>query len=201
VTLGGAVVSLQGGAGFLTFGNSLLVKNTAARGAAFAGTGTTFINTTIADNEGAAIFGIAASSELPPIGDPVAPQPIQFNNTIVSGGSSSACGPPDTAAPYINLGHNLQYPSASCGASIPVGGPQLGPYYIPLPLSPAANAGNDAVCAAAPIAGRDFWGKTRPKGNHCTIGAAEADIQNIVEQSFAPIIKAVSTLLRCSCIP
>jgi hypothetical protein len=200
-SLGGAVVSMHGGEDFLVFGNSLLVKNTAPQGAAFAGTGTTFINTTIADNVGAAVFGIASSSVLPPIGGTLSPQPVQFSNTIVSGATSSACGPPDTAAPYINLSHNLQYPSASCGATIPVGGPQFGPSYIPLPSSPAANGGNDAACAAVPIAGRDFWGKTRPKGNHCTIGAAEADIQNIIEQGLAPIIKAVSTLFRCSCNP
>lgn len=198
-TAGGALVGLQSGDGSVELSNSILVKNVAASGAAFAGNGVTFINTTLAGNDGPAVSAMASVASLPIAGGPIGPQPIRFHNTIVSGGTGNPCGPADPAGPYQDLGNNLQYPVNSCGASIAVGAPQFGPSYIPLPSSPAANAGNDAVCAAVPIAGRDIWEKTRPKGRHCTIGAAEADIQNIVRQALAPLVNGISSLLRCSC--
>jgi predicted outer membrane repeat protein len=199
-TAGGGLVGLQSGDGSVELSNSILVKNVAAVGAAFAGNGVTFINTTLADNAGPAVSAMASvASGLPIAGGPIGPQPIRFHNTIMSGGTGGPCGPADPAGPYQDLGNNLQYPVNSCAASIAVGAPQFGPSYIPLPSSPAAHAGNDAVCAAVPIAGRDIWDKTRPKGPHCAIGAAEADIQNIVEQALAPLIDRVSTVLRCFC--
>jgi hypothetical protein len=199
-TAGGAIVGLQSGDGSVELSNSVLVKNVAASGAAFAGNGVTFVNATLADNDGPAISGMASVASLPIAGGSIGPQPIRFHNTIVSGGTGNPCGPADPLAPYQDLGNNLQYPVDSCAASIAVGAPQFGPSYIPLPSSPAANAGNDAVCAAVPIAGRDIWDRTRPKGPHCTIGAAEADIQNIVRQALAPVIDGVSTFLRCFCV-
>lgn len=198
-TAGGAIVGLQSGDGSVELSNSILVKNVALSGAAFAGNGVTFINTTLADNDGPAVSAMASVLSLAIAGGPIGPQPIRFHNTIVSGGTGNPCGPADPAGPYQDLGNNLQYPVNSCAASIAVGAPQFGPSYIPLPSSPAANAGNDAVCAATPIAGRDIWDKTRPKGPHCTIGAAEADIQNIVQQALAPLVNGISILLKCSC--
>ena len=43
-------------------------------------------------------------------------------------------------------------------------------------LSPSAaiDAGDDAVCAAAPVSGLDQRGHFRPAGSHCDIGAFEA---------------------------
>lgn len=41
--------------------------------------------------------------------------------------------------------------------------------------SPAVDAGNDTVCAAAPINGVDQRGVTRPQGTHCDIGAVEME--------------------------
>jgi hypothetical protein len=40
--------------------------------------------------------------------------------------------------------------------------------------SPAIDAGSDAVCAAAPVSGKDQRGIARPYGAHCDIGASEA---------------------------
>jgi hypothetical protein len=46
-----------------------------------------------------------------------------------------------------------------------------------LPGSPAINAGNDAICAAAPVNQLDQRGFTRPGTGHthCSIGAYEFD--------------------------
>ncbi|MBV8033652.1 hypothetical protein [Roseateles sp.] len=197
---GGAIVSLQTGDATLQLSNSLLVKNVAPTGAAFAGEAASFINVTIADNDGPAISGIAASALLPVVGGSTGPLPIRVQNTILSGGTTAACGPPNVAAPLEDLGGNLQYPGASCAATIAVGAPAFGPSYIPLPASPAANAGNDAVCAAPPVAGRDMWGIARPSGVHCTVGASESDIRNIVNRAMRPLKDAVDQVLRCACL-
>jgi predicted outer membrane repeat protein len=198
-TAGGAVVSLQDEDGSIQLANSLLVKNTAPAGAALVGQAADFINTTIADNAGPAVSAAGTISPFPPIGGPAGPRPIRFHNTIISGGAAAPCGPPDAAAPYQDLGNNLQYPAAACAASIAVAAPGFGPSYIPLPTSPAAQAGSDPVCAASPVGGRDIWGTVRPKGAHCAIGAAETDIQQMVSQTLSPITRAISEILACSC--
>ncbi|RLT36869.1 MAG: hypothetical protein DWI57_14290, partial [Chloroflexi bacterium] len=77
--------------------------------------------------------------------------------------------------------------SFACGFTDGVDGniigfdPILGTLVVPtsysmalLPGSPAIDAGDDAVCAAAPVNGFDFNGVTRPQGAHCDIGAVEA---------------------------
>jgi hypothetical protein len=197
-TVGGAMVGLQtGGDAWAELSNTIIVKNVAPIGAAFAGNGATFINTTLTDNNGPAVSAMGNVGPLAIVPGLTAPQPIRFHNTIVSGGTGNPCGPADPAGPYQDLGNNLQYPVNSCGSGIAVGAPQFGPSYIPLPSSPAANAGNDAVCAAVPVAGRDIWDKTRPKGPHCTIGAAESDIQNMIQQALSPLLRGVSNVLKC----
>ena len=45
--------------------------------------------------------------------------------------------------------------------------------------SAAIDAGNDGVCAAAPVKGVDQRGVLRPTGPHCDIGADEARIDLI----------------------
>jgi CSLREA domain-containing protein len=56
-------------------------------------------------------------------------------------------------------------------------GPLTGfPAYFPLNTgSLAINAGNDAICAAAPVSNTSQNGMTRPQGAHCDIGAFEAN--------------------------
>jgi hypothetical protein len=83
-------------------------------------------------------------------------------------------------------GHNLQFPSADCGATIGVADPLLAPVGLTYnggptqtialqPGSPAINNGNDAVCAAGPVGGFDQRGFARPGTGHlhCSIGALE----------------------------
>ena len=47
--------------------------------------------------------------------------------------------------------------------------------------SVAINAGNDAICAAAPVSNRDQRGYTRPSGSHCDIGAFEFGAVNPIQ--------------------
>lgn len=67
----------------------------------------------------------------------------------------------------------------TCGTASLTGDPVLGslvgsPAYFPLGAgSPAINAGDDAICAAAPVNNASQNGVTRPQGAHCDIGSYE----------------------------
>jgi len=73
-----------------------------------------------------------------------------------------------------------------CGIQISYGlDPLLGPLannggstltHALLPGSPAIDAGDPAVCAAAPVNNLDHRGVARPQGSACDIGAVEADL-------------------------
>ena len=120
-----------------------------------------------------------------------------FNNTAGLGGNSlersgsgsmtvvntilyNRLGGANCAGSIADGGNNLSYSDSTCpGAHA---NPLLqslnsngGPTFTMLlgQGSPAINAGNDAVCAAAPISGLDQRGVTRPLGAHCDIGAVE----------------------------
>lgn len=112
---------------------------------------------------------------------------VQVWNSILSGGDPVCAG----TAPQ-NQGHNLQHPGTSCGAGIDSADPRLespgfngGPLPSLLTIglradSPAIDAGNNSVCAAAPVNNEDQRGLPRPvDGNGdlipvCDIGAFEA---------------------------
>lgn len=194
---GGAIAATQTGDATVELANSLLVQNGAPSGAAFGGDGATLINTTIADNDGPAISPYTKQPSWTPSVAALPVQPIRFRNTIVAGGTGPACGAGDAKAPYRDLGNNLQYSGHSCSATIGSAYPLFGPSYIPLPLSPALNNGDDAVCAAAPIDGKDIWGKQRPNGAHCAIGAAEGDVANVIQQLVEQAGRVGSALARC----
>lgn len=61
--------------------------------------------------------------------------------------------------------------------------------FLPGAGSSALNAGNDSVCAAAPVNGLDQRGVRRPQGIHCDIGAVEVVVDPIFANGFdlAPI--------------
>ncbi len=81
---------------------------------------------------------------------------------------------------YIfDIGHNLQFPDASCGNTIPIANPQLGPLqdnggstftHALLAGSPAIDA---VPLAACPFAAADQRGIPRPQGAACDSGAVE----------------------------
>jgi CSLREA domain-containing protein len=112
---------------------------------------------------------------------------VQVWNSILSGGDPVCAG----TAPQ-NQGNNLQHPGTSCGVGIVSADPRLeSPVFNggPLPSlltiglradSPAIDAGNNTVCATAPVNNEDQRGQPRPvDGNGdlspiCDIGAFEA---------------------------
>jgi CSLREA domain-containing protein len=106
-----------------------------------------------------------------------------LRNTIVANSPSGA----NCFGTIEDGGHNLDS-QASCGwssddGSLSNAGPLLDApadngettqTMVPLPFSPAIDAGDDDVCRAAPVDNRDQRGVLRPVGPHCDIGAVEA---------------------------
>ncbi len=84
------------------------------------------------------------------------------NNNITDGGGNLSY--PDTTCPGINGDPLLGPLQNNVG---PTETMQLGPG------SAAIDAGNDAICAAAPVNNLDQRGIARPWGTHCDIGAVE----------------------------
>jgi len=92
--------------------------------------------------------------------------------------------------------NNLIEGDANCGAAL-TADPALGllgsnggstETMLPGTGSPAIDAGNDTVCAASPVNGRDQRGMPRPQGAHCDLGAVEVgDVtqKNITSFTFA----------------
>jgi hypothetical protein len=105
---------------------------------------------------------------------------VTLRNTIVANSASGGnCG-----GTITNGGNNIDS-GTTCGwgstsGSISNPDPLLGaltgsPAYFPLNSgSPAIDAGDDAVCAAAPVSNASQNGVIRPQGAHCDIGSYEA---------------------------
>jgi predicted outer membrane repeat protein len=153
-------------------GNALFVRNNAPAGSAFFGDDADFINSTVDSNVGGTAIMISA---------PRPPAHIRFLNSLVSNNPQGGCAPAGLFDDATH-GHNLQYPAADCGASITVANPHLDTMYIPLPKSPPMGNGDLTVCLKSPINGRDVYGLGRPSGGACTTGAAEGDIQVLVNR-------------------
>jgi len=105
---------------------------------------------------------------------------LTLSNTILANSpSGDDCASSGTlTASGVNL-----VMDGTCGSSFPSNtDPQLGPLadnggptqtMALLPGSPALDAADDTICAAAPVSGLDQRGVTRPQGTHCDIGAYE----------------------------
>lgn len=110
---------------------------------------------------------------------------LKMRNTIVSGSAGSDCLDTsyfgDIANEDIDDSNIIQ--DGSCNTQALAVNPRL------LPLSdnggqnhtheleqssPAIDAGDNAVCAAAPVNGLDQRGVARPNGNNCDVGAVES---------------------------
>jgi hypothetical protein len=164
------------------FANSVFIRNRSTQGgSAFQGTSAMFIASTIAGNDGVAVWP-EAPLIFQPFGTVIPNLAIRFVGSILLGGSGAPCGPAQGKVPYSNLGHTIQFPGASCGSGIPTAFPALGPFLVPLPWSPALNQGDDTVCQTAPVNGRDIFGEKRPMLESCSIGAAEGDIPRVVDE-------------------
>jgi hypothetical protein len=120
-----------------------------------------------------------------------------LRNTIVANNTSGISGGNCSGFP-INGGNNMD-DGISCGWGAASGSssttnPALGaltgsPAYYPLLAgSPAIDAGNAAVCEAAPVSNTSQNGLTRPQGLHCDIGSYEAPDTTVWFTIFLPLI-------------
>ncbi|MSQ85110.1 MAG: hypothetical protein EXR77_19920 [Myxococcales bacterium] len=117
-------------------------------------------------NSGTTVGGVQFSGE------------IAMKNTLIAGSvKGNDCG--GNSALTANVSNFVE--DASCSASLS-GNPKLGALasgggptqtLALLVGSPAIDAGDDAVCAAAPVSKVDQRGTARPQGVHCDIGAFE----------------------------
>lgn len=158
-----------------TIANSTISGNEAVQGAGLyvESTGTVTLThvTNAANNgkDGAAIYSAGA---------------VTLQGTILAGHGQGNCVA--VATPFNSLGHNL-VDDDTCPGLTAVGditgidallGPQQNnggptPTLALLPGSPAINAADDEVCAAAPIDNVDQRGVERPQFGGCDIGAYE----------------------------
>lgn len=173
-TFSGNRASSRGGAisagGATTIGNSTFWRNTAVLGGGAVrqhteGSMIELTNVTIAGAEGASLSGN-----------------LTLRNSLIA----NTAGAPNCAGTITTGGPNLEYPGTNCGASIQGSDPlleSLGSQGGPTPTvafesaSPARDAGDNAICAAAPVDGIDQRGRPRPLpvGGRCDLGAYELD--------------------------
>jgi len=174
------------GGGIFNFGGTATITNSTfsgnsaiGGGGAILGFGTagtlTITNSTFSGNSATNFGG----------GIRVAAGTATLRNTIVA---NSASGGNCSGLP-INGGNNIDS-GTTCGWSSTSGSmsntnPLLGaltgsPAYFPFTGdSPAFDAGNDAICAVAPVSNTSQNGLTRPQGAHCDIGSYELKIYGI----------------------
>jgi hypothetical protein len=171
------------GGSIVSQGSTINVINTTISGGQAAGTGggimtrggtLNIVNSTLNANARPQLFGSNAM--------------VTLSNTIIANGTGSMgsshgeCG---TLLTMTSLGNNLASDN-SCGliqaTDKPNTNPLLGvladnggttPTHAPALNSPAVDAGNNTVCAAAPVNSRDQIGTSRPQGAVCDIGAVE----------------------------
>jgi len=166
---GGGIYNM---AGAVTLINSTLSGNTARSGGGVfnqsSSGSVTIIHSTLFDNRGP-----SGGANLLTFGGPI----FLRNSIIANSQLSGNC----FANPFLifNSGHNLQFPNATCGSTIPIADPLLGPLqdnggptftHALLAGSPAIDAIPLAACSAAAA---DQRGVTRPQGPACDIGAFE----------------------------
>jgi len=153
--------------------NSLIVRNR-SRDAVLYANAMQIVNSTVADNLGG---GIVTQRGMLIIGRITAENyAIRLSNSLVFANSGGNC----IGDIFMDEGHNLQFPGASCGATIGIAYPWLDQRYAPYDWSPARFGGDDAICAATPIGGLDLFGERRAQSGSCSIGALEHSIDRLV---------------------
>lgn len=165
------------------FGNTAIGKDSS--GGAIVSTGSTgsltVINSTFSANSAAFVGGSIRLSG----------GTATLSNSIVA---NSPSGGNCSGIPVTDSGNNLDSAN-TCGFTInakistdPLLGTLTGsPAYFPLNAgSPAIDAGNDAICAAAPVSSTSQNGLARPQGPHCDIGSYEA------ADTIPPVVDSVA---------
>jgi predicted outer membrane repeat protein len=158
----GATVAFEANTPPWLLANVLIARNTGT--AAVAGADGSLVNSTITVNNA---LGVALSGR------------VRVTNTVLANNLPQNCQFSGAGA-LDNGGSNVQFPTTSCAASVAVADPMLDEFFVPAPESPLQNAGIDSICLAAPVFGRDVYGQHRPRATHCTIGAVEGDIDQLL---------------------
>lgn len=162
--------------GTITIANSAFSNNSANYGGGVinnSGTAT-ILNSTFSDNSAPAAGGGVATYK----GGSTIPT-TTIRNTILA--NSLAGGDCWTFGSAVLIGGNniIETTSTCTSLATITSDPSLGsitgsPAYFPLNAgSPAIDAGDDVVCAAAPVSNTSQNGVTRPQGAHCDIGSFE----------------------------
>jgi len=172
------------------FANTLMARNRATLngallGGTFVGADARFVNSTIMDNLGGGIVHVTPPGS-------VGPRPIVLRNTIVAANSGANCQsgaaaqPPGVGSSFVSDGNNLEFPTNTCSPTISVAEPNLDPLFIPVLGSPAKGNGDLATCLGELVSARDVYGKRRPQGISCSIGAAEGELdKQVVDRILA----------------
>jgi len=175
--LGGALYLAELGDEPLRLANVVLRDNVARLGGAATFTGNlSLMNVTAVRNAGGAFtYDLdatdqatisAASSQA---GRPVI-RGLASVNSIIAYNTGTSCAAPITGR------LNLQFPDASCGPAARIADPRLDDMLVPVPGSPAREAGDLQTCLTDPVSQRDFYGNPRPHSAGCTIGAVEGEL-------------------------
>ena len=163
--VGGGI--FNSGLGNLTITNSTMANNSTLDlgGAIYNFAVLTITNSTLSGNQTTNPEGLGAGI--------YADDATYLYNTIIA---DSLSGSDCTGVLAANVNNLIEDGSCSPAFS---GDPKLGvptgsPAYFPLNFdSPAVNAGDDDVCAAAPVSNESQNGVTRPVGTNCDIGSFE----------------------------
>lgn len=142
---------------YLSVANSL-IRRSGAGHAAVEGGQVALVNSTVMDNLGAGVSDATGA-------------PSSLLNTIVARNGDVNC-----ATTIGSAVASLQWPGTSCGTSITVAFPALTALYEPPVGSPAYGAGDRLACVLQPVSGLDLFGQTRPRGDSCSIGAVEGQL-------------------------
>ncbi|MDD5370681.1 MAG: choice-of-anchor Q domain-containing protein, partial [Anaerolineaceae bacterium] len=137
----------------------------------------TILNSTFSGNSATVGGGVSAWA------DAEHPSPsTTIRNTIIANSVAGGdCFNDVAGSPILAGDHNIIETTSTCNSVATItSDPNLGsltgsPAYFPLNAgSPAMDAGDDLICAAAPVKNTSQNGVTRPQGAHCDIGAYEA---------------------------
>jgi CSLREA domain-containing protein len=176
-TISGNSASGSGGgiynAGTLNITNSTISGNSATYGGGIhtaISSLTSITNSTVSANVGNGIFNYGT---------------LNYANTIIA---NSTAGIDCVSAGTLGTNINNLVEDGTCAGSL-AGDPNLGTLadnggptrtLALLPGSPAIDAGDDTVCAAAPVNNLDQRGVTRPEGTNCDIGSFEYEKMPII---------------------
>jgi len=184
---GGGVANING---TLTIANSAFSNNSAnGGGGVINNSGTaTILNSTFSGNIATYAGGGVATWK-----GSASPPTTTIRNTILANsapGYADCYNYPYGPATLIG-GNNIIETTSTCNSIATItSDPSLGsitgsPAYFPLNAgSLAIDAGDDVVCAAAPVSNTSQNGVTRPQGAHCDIGSFEFKVYTL----FLPLI-------------